>query len=149
MTAGRVLVILGLAIDLWAGTALAAAETRATVGQSRFRVALAQTPKDRQRGLMFQAHLPRDEGMLFIQAPGPASFWMKNTLIPLDLLFFDADGTLLEIIPGAQPCRQPDCPIYPSRSTAVRYILEINAGEAERRRIRPGDRLGLDPRAGP
>jgi hypothetical protein len=69
---------------------------------------------------------------------------MKNTLIPLDLLYFDIDGTLLEIVPAVPPCRVRNCPIYPSASAAVRYILEIKAGEAARRRIAVGASLLLD-----
>jgi hypothetical protein len=112
------------------------------VGEVAFRIETALTESERRLGLMYRSRLPTDQGMLFIQPPGPAEFWMKNTLIPLDLLYFDSDGTLIEILSRVQPCKQRDCPIYPSESTAVRYILEINGGEAERRGIRVGDRLG-------
>ena len=82
--------------------------------------------------------------MLFVQSPGPALFWMKNTYIPLDLLYFDAGGTLLQIQADTPPCATPSCPIYPSDIDTVRYILEINAGEAARRGIHVGDRLRLE-----
>ena len=117
---------------------------RVTVGPATFEVEMAQTPEERERGLMFRRKLPQDRGMLFVQSPGPAAFWMKNTYIPLDLLYFDADGQLLQIEAGAPPCATPSCPIYPSDTTTVRYILEINAGEAARRGIRVGDRLRLE-----
>lgn len=118
-----------------------------TVGSVTFQVEIAQTPADRQEGLMFRHALPADQGMLFVQPLGPAVFWMKNTTIPLDLLYFDAEGRLLQIVAAVPPCTTPDCPIYPSATATVRYILEINAGEAARRGIQPGDRLRLNDRS--
>jgi uncharacterized membrane protein (UPF0127 family) len=118
--------------------------TRVTVGSAAFQVEMAQTAQERERGLMFRRELPHDRGMLFVQSSGPAAFWMKNTYIPLDLLYFDADGALLQIEANTPPCTTPTCPIYPSNTVTVRYILEINAGEAARRGIRVGDRLQLE-----
>lgn len=115
-----------------------------TVGPAAFHVEMAQTLEERQQGLMFRRELPRDRGMLFMQSPGPALFWMKNTYIPLDLLYFDAAGALVQIYADTPPCTTPNCPIYPSDTDTVRYILEINAGEAARRGIRVGDRLRLE-----
>jgi hypothetical protein len=117
---------------------------RVTVGSAAFQVEMAQTLEERQQGLMFRQELPPERGMLFVQPPGPALFWMKNTYIPLDLLYFDAGGTLLQIQADTPPCTTPNCPIYPSDTDTVRYILEINAGEARRRGIRIGDRLRLE-----
>lgn len=117
-----------------------------TVGPATFQVEVAQTAADRQQGLMFRRELPPDHGMLFIQPPGLALFWMKNTYIALDLLYFDADGRLLETVAAAPPCTTPDCPIYPSSAATVRYILEINAGEAARRGLQIGDQLQLSDR---
>ena len=125
---------LALALDL----------ARVTVGPATFQVEMARTAQERERGLMFRRELPRDGGMLFVQAPGPATFWMKNTYIPLDLLYFDADGRLLQVEAGVLPCVTPTCPIYPSATATVRYVLEINAGEAARRGIRVGDQLRLE-----
>lgn len=131
------------------GASLSAADlvkVKVKVGPAVFRAELAQTTAEQLRGLMFRRQLPPDQGMLFIQPPGRAEFWMKNTLIPLDLLYFDVDGTLLEIVAAAQPCRQPQCPTYPSESAAVHYILEINGGEAARRAIKVGAQLELEQR---
>ena len=135
------ILLLGLAL----GHDLSAAE-RATVrvGAATFQVELARTLDQRRRGLMFRQHLPAGHGMLFVQEPERAEFWMKNTLIPLDLLYFSDAGVLLEIVAGVPPCRQPVCPTYPSQSTAIRYILEINGGEAARRALRVGDPLALE-----
>jgi uncharacterized membrane protein (UPF0127 family) len=118
------------------------------VGPATFQVEVAKTAHERAQGLMFRRELPSDQGMLFVQPPGPAVFWMKNTYIPLDLLYFDTEGRLTQIVTGAPPCKTPSCPIYPSETAAIRYILEINAGEAARRGVRIGDRLqlGSEPR---
>ena len=140
----------GYSAIFWGSCALAVAtaETvplmKVTVGSAEFQVELAQTPEQRERGLMYRAELPGDRGMLFVQSPGPTAFWMKNTLIPLDLLYFDNEGRLSQIVAEAPPCKVENCPIYPSKTPEVRYILEINAGEAARRGIRLGDRLKLE-----
>lgn len=117
---------------------------RVTVGPATFQVEIAQTLQERERGLMYRRELPRDQGMLFVQSPGPAVFWMKNTYIPLDLLYFDINGWLSQIEADVPPCATPTCPLYPSDTREVRYILEINASEAARRGIRVGDRLRLE-----
>ncbi|WP_295413692.1 DUF192 domain-containing protein [uncultured Thiodictyon sp.] len=139
------MVMLTLLLGLTLGQGLSAAErARVRVGATTFHVELARTLDERRRGLMFRQHLSAGQGMLFVQEPDRAEFWMKNTLIPLDLLYFDDAGVLLEIVAGVPPCRQPACPTYPSQSTAIRYILELNAGEAARRAIRVGDPLVLE-----
>lgn len=119
--------------------------TQITVGSVTFQVEVAQTAHERARGLMFRDALPPDQGMLFVQPPGPAVFWMKNTYIPLDLLYFDTAGRLTQIVAKVPPCKIPDCPIYPSAAANIRYILEINAGEAARRGVQIGDRLEPRP----
>ncbi|MDG4553100.1 MAG: DUF192 domain-containing protein [Candidatus Competibacter sp.] len=129
---------------LAAAPAFALDPRRVTVGSAAFQVEIAQTPQERERGLMYRRELPRDRGMLFVQSPGPAVFWMKNTYIPLDLLYFDVNGWLSQIEADVPPCATPTCPLYPSDTSEVRYILEINAGEAARRGIRVGDRLQLE-----
>jgi uncharacterized membrane protein (UPF0127 family) len=133
---------LGLAA-LAFGAVSAADMARISVGPATFQVEMAQTDDERGRGLMFRREMPADQGMLFVQPSGPAMFWMKNTYIPLDLLYFDGDGRLLQIQASAPPCTTPHCPIFASAADNVRYILEINGGEAARRGIQPGDRLQL------
>jgi uncharacterized protein len=134
--AARLAALLSLCLTVPLGGNLSAADqTRVQVGPAAFWVELAQTEEERRRGLMFRQHLPADQGMLFIQAPGRAEFWMKNTLIPLDLLYFDTDGILLQVVSEAQA------------SAAVSYILEINGGEAARQAIQVGDPLGGLPAA--
>lgn len=113
------------------------------VGTTPFTVELARTLQERQQGLMYRTHLPEGHGMLFIQpAAAPVAFWMKNTYIPLDLLYFDAHGRLLEIHANVPPCTTPRCPTYPS-TAPVKYILELNGRSAARLGLKPGDRLSL------
>jgi hypothetical protein len=136
-------------LSLWltalaVGPAHALDLARVTVGSAVFQVEVARTPEDRQRGLMFRRELPDGGGMLFVQPTGSAVFWMKNTYLALDLLYFDADGRLFQIEANVPPCTTPNCPLYPSDTATVRYVLEINAGEAARSGIRIGDRLRLE-----
>lgn len=92
---------------------------------SEFTVELAQTPEERGRGLMFREHMDRDAGMLFIfSPPRRVSFWMKNTLIPLDMLFIDRSGVVRHIHENAIPGDETG---IPSRSIAY-AVLEINGG---------------------
>ncbi len=140
---GATALLLGL-IALAVESANALDLKRVTVGSATFRVEMAITPQEREHGLMFRRELPGDRGMLFVQPPGPAVFWMKNTYISLDLLYFDAEGRLAQIVANVPPCATPTCPVYPSKTAMVRYILEINAGEAARRGIQVGDRLRLE-----
>jgi uncharacterized protein len=114
-------------------------------GRHRFTVELAQTPEQLQQGLMFRPSLAPDAGMLFdFKAPTVATMWMRNTLIPLDMLFVDAVGTIVAIraraIPGSDTIISAGVP--------VRAVLELNGGTAERLGIDPGDRV-LYPIFGP
>lgn len=103
-------------------------------------VELALTYDQRSRGLMGRQALERDQGMLFVfPDPAPQKFWMLNTLIPLDVGFFDAGGVLLNV-----QQMQPDGGkrIYPSEGPAL-YALEMRLGWFERHGLRPGARLKL------
>lgn len=127
----------------------ACAEDRALIlrgdGQAvAVRVELATDPVTRAQGLMNRAHLPAGQGMLFVyETPQPASFWMKNTLIPLDMLFFDARGVLRHIHAKAQPLDLTPVPgADPGDPDPARLmVLEIGGGEAARLHLAPGDRL--------
>ncbi len=125
-----------------------AAEISAHLGDHPLQLELALDESSRMRGLMFREHLAPDHGMLFVfDDDREREFWMKNTLIPLDLLFFDAQGRLIAMQPNVQPCRQPHCPSYPSHQPA-RYVLELNAGSAQRLHLQLGEQLqapGLVP----
>jgi len=103
-----------------------------------FRAWVADTPESRSRGLMYVRELPADRGMLFLyDFPQFASFWMKNTYIPLDLLFISPDGTIVNIIENATPLS-----LAPLESVApVATVLEVAGGTAARGGIRAGDHV--------
>lgn len=108
------------------------------------RIELATTPEEQMRGLMFREHLDENAGMLFIfEEARPLSFWMKNTLIPLDVLYMDQNGTIVDIH-TMQPCPAEtiQCPSYPSQAEA-KYALEINGGRAEELGLEVGEQLQL------
>jgi YVTN family beta-propeller protein len=103
-----------------------------------------EVPDDREefaRGLMFRNHLPWNAGMLFaFNEEEPRRFWMKNTLIPLDMIFLDSSFKIIDIKENVPPCKQEDCPTYPSREPA-QYVLEVNSGFAQEKGVKIGDRL--------
>ena len=103
-----------------------------------FDVELATTPEQKTRGLMFREAMPRDSGMLFLYEPGqPVAFWMMNTSIPLDMLFVRGDGAIIKIASHTVPFSL--API--NADEPVRAVIEINAGEADRRDIHTGDKV--------
>ncbi len=101
------------------------------------RVELADDNEKRSRGLMFRESLPMGHGMLFIfDKPQTLSFWMKNTLIPLDILFFGEGGKLVSTVTMA-PCTEDPCQAYPSAAEA-QYALEVPAGFIEQHHVDDG-----------
>jgi len=108
-----------------------------TGGKSHiYKVEVAATPAQQAHGMMFRTAMPPGTGMLFpMQPPRPASFWMRNTLISLDLIFIGANGKVRNIIAGAVP--RSDAPLTSVGPVAA--VLELQAGEAERIGLKPGD----------
>ena len=107
-------------------------------GEARheFEVELADDPEERRIGMMGRAALASDAGMLFdMGQPEVAGFWMKDTLIPLDLLFIHADGTILAIAENAVPGSLRRI----SAGVPVKAVLELNGGQAAELGIKPGD----------
>ena len=98
---------------------------------------------------MFRDELPAGHGMLFIhEREEPQAYWMKNTRIPLDILYFDDDRRLVAQQRDVPPCSLGDaCPPYPSNASA-RFVLELNAGEARRLQLREGASLRFGPGIG-
>lgn len=102
-----------------------------------FRVELAETPAQHARGLMFRADLAPDAGMLFdYGAPRRVSMWMKNTLVPLDMLFIAADGEIVRIARWTTPLSLEPVP----SPGPVAGVLELRGGTADRLGLRAGDR---------
>lgn len=123
---------------LHAACAPGVVDIRGDFGQARFSVELADTGAERARGLMFRDSLPRSAGMLFVyETPQQASFWMKNTLIPLDMIFADASGRVTRVHSNATP--QDLTPIDGGEGVAA--VLEINGGLAQKLGIGPGAEL--------
>ncbi|TAL73531.1 MAG: DUF192 domain-containing protein [Rhodanobacter sp.] len=115
-----------------------------TLHGSQFAVELATDEAAREYGLMARSQLAAGHGMLFVFPDNaPRGFWMKNTLIALDILYFDADRKLVSAQRDAPPCQANPCPIYPSQGNA-QYVLELPAGSARRIGAVHGDVLGID-----
>lgn len=107
-------------------------------GTVTFRVQAADTESTRRTGLMFRADMPANEGMIFLfEKQQPLTFWMKNTLIPLDMIFFDQDWKIVSIQKNAQPCKADPCLLYPSEGPA-KFVLEINGGLSDKLGIKEG-----------
>ncbi len=116
--------------ELWIETAAGA--------RYRFEVELAITPEQQATGLMHREEMAADAGMLFVFEPvRPVSFWMKNTLISLDMLFVGADGRIVNIGERTEPLSTASVP----SDGPVRAVLEINGGLSNMLGIRPGDRV--------
>ncbi|RFC62984.1 DUF192 domain-containing protein [Fulvimarina endophytica] len=99
---------------------------------------IADTDEERRTGLMFREEMAPDHGMLFDFGDSrEVTMWMENTLIPLDMLFIEEDGTILSIKRNAEPLSRA---VIPSGGP-VRYVLELNGGAAKRLGIEPGDRV--------
>ena len=135
---------LWIAALLTGASSCASSEPQVELKGKRFTVEVAATDEDRTLGLMFRDSLPPDHGMLFIfPTEAQRSFWMKNTRIPLDILYFDNSLKLVSVAENAKPCRVQQCPGYPSSGPA-RYVLELNAGKAAELGVQEGDELELD-----
>jgi len=107
----------------------------------RFDVEIVANDEARARGLMFRDEMAAEHGMLFLfDDEQPRVFWMKNTHIPLDILYFDHDYKLVSVQQRVPPCRSDPCAQYPSSGPA-KYVLELNSGTADNIGAKPGDTL--------
>ena len=114
-----------------------------------FSVELAKTPAERERGLMQRKELDKNKGMLFIfNTDGIYSFWMKDTLIPLDMIWINSDNKIIYIAQGVQPClparagETSACPLITPLAKA-KYVLEVNAGISNAEGFKIGDEAKL------
>jgi hypothetical protein len=107
-------------------------------GANRFTVEMALTWEQQERGLMFRRTLAPNAGMLFdFASESNQSFWMKNTVIPLDLVFIKANGTIARIAPNCRPLSETPIPSY----EPVRAVLEIPGGRAAELGMKAGDKV--------
>jgi hypothetical protein len=120
--------------------------SQACIRGTCFSVSIADTQQEREAGLMNKESLDENEGMLFIfDGEDSYSFWMKDTLIPLDMLWIDKGGHIVYIQKDAQPCAADPCAVYgpPAGSSGALYVLEVSGGTAERLGIAVGDEVTL------
>ena len=110
---------------------------------TRVRVEIADTEATRQRGLMFRDTLALNDGMVFVfEARGFYPFLMKNTRIPLDILWLDSEGRVVSVARSVPPCRADPCPSYPPDADAS-YVVEVVSGFARTHGIQVGAVLEL------
>ncbi len=107
-------------------------------GEINYRIEVADTPSLKSLGLMYRSSLPAHQGMLLLNdKPARMSIWMKNTFIPLDIIYVDADGHIVKIIENARPESTTTMP----SGGKVKAALELNAGQVRQRDIAVGDRV--------
>ena len=114
------------------------------INENCYAVELAQTDEQRQTGLMGREHLDKDKGMLFIyEDEGVYTFWMKNTLIPLDMIWINGNREVISISKNVQPCQTSQCPLI-SPEQKVQYVLELNGGTSDKIGLAIGDKITFD-----
>ena len=115
-----------------------ALEAVTPAGRTRFFVEIADTDAEREKGLMFRKEVPPDRGMLFdFKTPREVAFWMKNTLIPLDIIYIRTDGTVLSIARNTTPLSETPIP----SGGPVVGVLELAGGRTGEIGLMPGDRI--------
>ena len=109
-----------------------------------FNIELAVTSEERSNGLMFRENLDFKKGMLFIfEREGKYSFWMKNTLIPLDIIWINKNKEVVFISENIQPCKENPCPIIEPTKNA-KYVLEINGGISKKIDLAVGNKINIE-----
>jgi uncharacterized membrane protein (UPF0127 family) len=118
-------------------------QTAVCFSEKCFDVEIAEDDLEREEGLMFREVLREDSGMLFVfPDEDKYGFWMKNTLIPLDIIWIDENKKVIAIKENALPCEEEPCEIYVI-DEKVLYVLEINAGLTEKLGVEVGDNVTL------
>lgn len=147
MTA-RIAHVLAVALATLGTAAIASAMVVVHAPSAELHLEVAATPQQQERGLMYRTSLPAHTGMLFVfAADAPVAFWMKNTLIALDMVFVAGDGTVRRVYAGVAPApaTMPDQRI-PTETGQAKYVIELPAGEARADGIAPGVKLAIpDP----
>jgi len=130
-------------VFVFTGCKLGAKENRACYKEQCYKLELAMTQEQKSKGLQHRDQLDKKRGMLFfMNNKGSPKFWMKETFIPLDIIWLDDLGTITYIEHSAFPCEKDPCPMYGPNFPAG-YVLEINSGEASRLDMRLGERIVL------
>lgn len=106
-------------------------------------VEIADEPSEWETGLMFREKLPEKHGMLFVfPDEKERRFWMKNTLIPLDMVFVSSNLTIIHIVENAQPCKKSPCRVYSSNGNA-KYVIEVGSGFCKKHNITEGSKIKI------
>ena len=130
---------LGLILALVVGYRSLGSTARLDLNSHKITVEMATTPTARQRGLSGRDHLATGRGMLFVfSVPEQPAFWMKDMNFPLDIIWLDDNWQIVHITPNLSPTSYPNTVSPP---TPIKYVLEINAGLAERFGLKIGDRI--------
>ncbi len=113
----------------------------ADIAGEKVQLEVAGTPQEQATGLMGRTSLADDRGMLFpFSPPRPVQFWMKNTLISLDMIFV-RQGVVKAIAVDVPPCKSDPCPVYGSQNEAIDQVIEVRGGRAKALGLKVGDRL--------
>ncbi len=111
---------------------------------SSVRIEIAADDETRAQGLMFRDHVPEGTGMLFLfPEAGDFPFWMKNTIVPLDMIWIDDSHGVVHVEHDVPPCKADPCPSYPPHAVA-KYVLELGAGQAAKHRVVNGSTLEFE-----
>lgn len=116
---------------------------QATIARQAIQLEVAKTPQEQEVGLMGRTSLADDQGMLFVFSPArPTQFWMKNTLINLDMVFLNK-GIVKSIAANVPPCTSDPCPTYGSTSDVIDQVIELRGGRATELGLKVGDRVPI------
>jgi uncharacterized membrane protein (UPF0127 family) len=121
-----------------------------TINNQEITLATASTPKLQTQGFMYVTEIPENQGMLFSYTEAqPRSFWMKNTNVPLDIIFLDTNNKIINIHHNVQPCKQIDpsqtnCPSYKSTSPSQK-VIELPSPQAKLLNLKPNQEIKLSP----
>ena len=119
-------------------------ESQVVINGNKINVEIADEPQEQSLGLMRRQSLEENSGMLFIfENEQIRNFWMKNTLIPLDMVFISKDLVIVDII-EAEPCKEDPCSVYTGKG-AAKYVLEVNKGYSDKNGVHKGDKVMLKP----
>jgi uncharacterized protein len=117
---------------------------QACINGKCYKLEIAKSYNERTRGLMYRQSLSEETGMLFIfPSSSKHSFWMKNTLIPLDIIWISSKNIIVHINHNTPPCKNDPCPSY-SPSEEALFVLEINANQAKINNLNEGDKVNLN-----
>jgi len=117
---------------------------KVTIGDQVIQLEVAKSPNEQAIGLMYRSQLAPDRGMLFPFSPArQVSFWMKNVLINLDMVFLQ-NGKVVAIASNVPPCKTDPCPMYGPQEI-VDQVIELRGGRAKELGLKPGDRLTIQP----